>query len=179
MGFQGSAGPGGGAMGAIQGRGCVLGLDYGSKRIGLAVSDEAGVFAFPAGALERTGLQRDLAALAALIAERGVTRIVVGLPLHLSGRSGPEAEAARAFARALGEAVQLPVDLLDERWTTREAERALRDAPGKRSAQRAGGERSSSRPRKRSRGSVDSVAATLLLRTYLERERRAAGGSSE
>ena len=151
-------------MTAIQGRGCVLGLDYGSKRIGLAVSDEAGVFAFPAGALERTGLQRDLAALAALIAERGVTRVVVGLPLHLSGRSGPEAESARAFARALGEAVQLPVDLLDERWTTREAERALRDAPG---------------PRKRSRGSVDSVAATLLLRTYLERERRAAGGSSE
>jgi putative Holliday junction resolvase len=181
-------------MAESQGRGCVLGLDYGSRRIGLAVSDEAGLFAFPAGALERTGLQRDLAALAALIAERGVTRVVVGLPLHMSGRGGPEAEAARAFARALGEAVQLPVDLLDERWTTREAERALRDAPGKRSAQRAGGERSSagkrsaqraggerSSPsrRKRSRGSVDSVAATLLLRTYLERERRAAGGSTE
>jgi putative Holliday junction resolvase len=186
-------------MAAIQGRGCVLGLDYGSKRIGLAVSDEAGVFAFPAGALERTGLQRDLAALAELIAERGVTRIVVGLPLHMSGRSGPEAEAARAFARALGEATRLPVDLLDERWTTREAERALRDggessslrkrsaqraggersSSGKRSAQRAGGERSSSSSRKRNRGSVDSVAATLLLRTYLERERRAAGGSPE
>jgi putative Holliday junction resolvase len=86
---------------------------------------------------------------------------VVGLPLHLSGRSGPEAEAARAFARALGEAAHVQVDLLDERWTTREAERALRDAP-----------------RKRSRGSVDSVAATLLLRTYLERERGAEGGSS-
>jgi len=156
--------PAGRVMGASQGRGCVLGLDYGSRRIGLAVSDEAGVFAFPAGALERTGLQRDLVALAALIAERGVTRVVVGLPLHLSGRSGPEAEAARAFARALGEATQLPVDLLDERWTTREAERSLRDAPGR---------------RKRSRGSVDSVAATLLLRTYLERERRGAGGPSE
>jgi putative Holliday junction resolvase len=166
-------------MAAIHGRGCVLGLDYGSRRIGLAVSDEAGVFAFPAGALERTGLQRDLVALAALIAERGVTRVVVGLPLHLSGRSGVEAEAARAFAHALGEATGLPVDLLDERWTTREAERSLRDAPGKRSAQRAGGERSSSGRRKRSRGSVDSVAATLLLRTYLERERGAAGGSSE
>jgi putative Holliday junction resolvase len=90
---------------------------------------------------------------------------VVGLPLHLSGRSGPEAEAARAFACALGEAAGTPVDLLDERWTTREAERALRE--GKRSARR-----------KRDRGSVDSVAATLLLRSYLERERRAEGGSS-
>ena len=164
--------------GANQRRGCALGLDYGSRRIGLAVSDEEGLFAFPAGALERTGLARDLAALTALIAERGVTRVVVGLPLHLSGRSGPEAEAARAFARALGEAARVQVDLLDERWTTREAERALRDAPGKRSAQRAGGERSSSSRRKRSRGSVDSVAATLLLRTYLERERGAEGGSS-
>jgi putative Holliday junction resolvase len=175
--------------GSDQRRGCVLGLDYGSRRIGLAVSDEARLFAFPAGALERSGLQRDLAALASLIAERGVTRAVVGLPLHLSGRSGPEAEAARAFASALGEAAGIEVDLFDERWTTREAERALRDT-GKRSAQRAGGERSAggagrSRAgtrqagRKRERGSVDSVAATLLLRSYLERERRAEGESSE
>jgi putative Holliday junction resolvase len=164
--------------GESQRRGCALGLDYGSRRIGLAVSDPEGLIAFPAGALERTGLERDLAALTALIAERGVTRVVVGLPLHLSGRSGPEAEAARAFARALGQAAGLQVDLLDERWTTREAERALRDAPGKRSAQRAKGERSSSGRRKRGRGSVDSVAATLLLRTYLERERGAEGGSS-
>jgi putative Holliday junction resolvase len=156
--------------GTGQRRGCVLGLDYGSRRIGLAVSDEERLFAFPAGALERTGLQRDLAALGALIAERGVTRVVVGLPLHLSGRSGPEAEAARAFARALAAAAGIEVDLLDERWTTREAERALRDASGK---------RSSSSRRKRDRGSVDSVAATLLLRSYLERERRADGGSPE
>jgi putative Holliday junction resolvase len=150
-------------MRVIQKPGCALGLDYGSRRIGIAVSDQEGLFAFPAGALVRAGLERDLAALAALIAERGVTRVVVGLPLHMSGRSGKEAEAARAFALALGEATQLPVDLLDERWTTREAERALRDAPAR---------------RKRDRETVDSVAATLLLRSYLERERRAAGGSS-
>jgi putative Holliday junction resolvase len=145
-------------------RGCVLGLDFGSRRIGLAVSDPAGVFAFPAGALERTKLPEDLAALGALIAERGVTRIVVGLPLNMSGRGGPQAEAVRAFAGALGAATGLPVDLLDERWTSREAERSLRDAPER---------------RKRDKGSVDSVAATLLLRTYLERERGAAGGPSE
>ena len=122
------------------------------------------MFAFPAGALVRTQLAQDLQALGALIAERGVTRIVVGLPLHLSGRSGAEAAAARAFAAALAEATQLPVDLFDERWTSREAERALRDAPER---------------RKRSRGTVDSVAATLLLRSYLERERRSAGGATE
>lgn len=146
------------------GRGSVLGLDFGSRRIGLAVSDPAGVFAFPAGTLERTQLAEDLAALGRLIAERGIERIVVGLPLHMSGRSGEQAEAARAFARALAEATKLPVDMLDERWSSREAERSLREAPGR---------------RKRSRGSVDSVAATLLLRTYLERQRRADGGSSE
>lgn len=146
------------------GRGCVLGLDFGSRRIGLAVSDDAGVFAFPAGALERSQLAEDLAALGRLIAERGVTRVVVGLPLHMSGASGEQAEAARRFARALAEATQLPVDLLDERWTSREAERSLRDAPAR---------------RKRSRGSVDSVAATLLLRTYLERRRGGDGGTSE
>jgi putative Holliday junction resolvase len=145
-------------------RDCVLGLDYGSQRIGLAISDAEGIFAFPAGVIERRGLTHDLEALRALITEREVSAVVVGLPLHLSGRSGPEAEAACAFARALGQATGLPVELLDERWTSREAERALRDASGR---------------RKRGRGSVDSVAATLLLRTYLERRRGATGGRPE
>jgi putative Holliday junction resolvase len=131
-----------------------LGVDYGTKRIGLALSDEAGVLAFPAGTLERRGAARDLAALRALVAERGVVGIVVGLPLHLSGRRGPEAEAAERFARELGEATGVPVDLLDERWTTVEAQRALRE----------GGAR-----RERRREAVDSVAAAILLRAWLER----------
>lgn len=132
----------------------MLGLDLGRRRIGLAISDPAGI-ALPAGTLERGSLESDLRWLRDWAAEREVTRIVVGLPVHMSGRSGREAEEARGFARQLGEATQLPVDLLDERWTTVEADRALRETG-------LGG--------RARRKVVDSVAATLLLRTYLERE---------
>lgn len=135
----------------------VLAIDYGERRLGLAVSDETGAFAFPAGVLERRGGRRDFAALRALAQERGVEAIVVGLPLHLDGREGPEAAAARAFAAALGDATGLPVETLDERWTTREAERSLRE-------QGLVGRRG--RERKRV---VDEVAATLLLRAWLAR----------
>jgi putative Holliday junction resolvase len=144
-------------MGAPDGR--ILGLDLGSRRIGIALSDSELPIAFPEGVLERKGLQKDLAALRTLARERGVTRIVVGLPIHMSGRRGPEAEAAEAFARALGEATGLPVELQDERWTTREATRALRATGG-------GG--------RGRRGQVDAVAASLLLRAYLERQRAGA-----
>ena len=141
--------------------GPVLGLDYGTRRIGLAVSDPEGHFAFPAGALERRGRQKDLAALADVIQERGVRRIVLGLPLHMDGSAGEMAEAVRAFAGHLERATGLPVELLDERWTTSEAERALRESGGR-----------------RRRGDVDAVAATILLRTWLERRRHDTGGGA-
>jgi putative Holliday junction resolvase len=134
--------------------GPVLGIDLGSRRIGLAISDPDRRIAFPAGHLERTGLQRDLEALKALVCERGVRRIVVGLPLRLDGRESTGARAAREFASAVGEATSLPVELVDERLTTVEAERALREAP-----------RSKRRERKQV---VDAMAATLLLRGWLE-----------
>jgi putative Holliday junction resolvase len=143
----------------------VLAIDYGERRLGLAVSDEEGSFAFPAGALERSGAKRDLAALRALVRERGVTSIVVGLPLHMDGREGPEAQAARAFARAVGEATGLPVETFDERWTTREAERSLR-------AQGLVGRRGRAR-----KDAVDEVAATLLLRAFLARRQARAASA--
>ncbi len=136
--------------------GPVLGLDLGSRRIGLAVSDSECRIAFPAAVLARQGREKDLAALRDLVRERGASRIVVGLPIHMDGRSGPEAEAARAFGSALAEATGVPVELLDERWTTLEAERALRQTQ--------------QRGRKR-RAELDAVAATILLRTWLERQR--------
>jgi putative Holliday junction resolvase len=136
-------------MGAL---GPVLGVDFGTRRIGLAVSDREARLAFPAGCLESRGRQKDLQALCALVEKREITRVVVGLPIHLDGRAGPEVEAARAFARGVAQATGLPVEMLDERWTTLEAERALRERGGRR------------RP-----GDVDAVAATILLRTYLER----------
>jgi len=94
-------------------------------------------------------------ALREVIEERGIVRIVIGLPIHLDGRASPGSEAARKFADALGEATDLPVDLLDERWTTQAAELSLSETKG---------------GRKKRREAVDAVAATLLLRTYLERE---------
>ena len=134
--------------------GRILGVDYGTHRIGLAVSDSEGRIAFPEGTLQRRGERRDLETLCALVKERDVSGIVVGLPLHMDGRRGPEAEAAEKFAAGLGEATGVPVEMLDERWTTVEAERALRETGRK--------------GRKR-REVIDSVAATLLLRTFLER----------
>lgn len=138
----------------------VLGIDLGERRIGLAVSDEDGRIAFPAGSFVRKGRKSDFAALCALVTERGIARAVVGLPLHMSGRAGPEADAARRFAAELAAAARIPVDLLDERWTSLAAERSLAEA-GRRTVERRG------------KGVVDEVAATLLLSTYLERLQRA------
>jgi putative Holliday junction resolvase len=136
-------------------RGPILGIDLGEKRIGLAVSDQAGSIAFPAGFVASHGRKRDLATLRGVIEERGIVRVVVGLPIHLDGRASPGSVAARSFADALGEATGLPVDLLDERWTSRAAERSLSETKG---------------GRKKRREAVDAVAATLLLRTYLEQQ---------
>ena len=134
--------------------GPILGVDLGSKRIGLAISDSRGGIAFPAGFLASRGRAQDLNALGEMIRERGITRVVVGLPIHLTGRPSTGSEAARKFAGELARATGLPVDVVDERWTTRAADRALDE---------------SKRGRKRRAEAVDSVAATLLLRTYLER----------
>ena len=145
----------------------ILGIDYGDRRIGLAIGDleVAGATGLPT--LERARASDDvIEPLRRLCQEHDVARIVVGLPLHLNGRSGQAAQAARDFARALAEATALPVETLDERWTSVEAERALREAPrGK---------------RKRRKEVVDAMAATLILRTYLEiqRGRAARGGEA-
>jgi putative Holliday junction resolvase len=133
----------------------VLGIDLGKKRIGLAISDPSERVALPAGMIESRGRKADLAAIGGLAKERGVAQIVVGLPLHMNGRAGPEAEAARAFAKALEAASGIPVETLDERWSSVEAERTLRET--------------GQSGRKRKTGEADTLAATLLLRTFLER----------
>ncbi len=148
--------------------GPALGLDYGERRIGMAVSDAEGEFAFPLGALERADWPKDLARLSDLIEERGIRRIVVGLPLHLDGRPGEMAAAARSFASRLEAATGLPVALQDERWTSSEAERSLRETGGGRRR----------RKKKGAKGEVDAVAASILLRTWLERERSRAGAGA-
>ena len=131
-----------------------MALDYGTRRIGLAISDADGSFAFPAGALVSKGRARDLEELRRLAADRGVQRIVVGLPIHMSGRKGETAQAAEKFANEVAKATGLPVEMLDERWTTREAERSLAESKS---------------GRRKRREAVDSAAATLLLQTWLAR----------
>ncbi|HEY8120148.1 MAG TPA: Holliday junction resolvase RuvX [Myxococcota bacterium] len=138
----------------------MLGIDLGTKRIGLAVSDPEERVAFPAGALASAGRARDVAAIAEVVKQRGAGCVVIGLPIHMSGRRGPEAEAALRFAAELAKSAGVPVETLDERWTSLEAERSLREL-GRTS-------------KKRARGEVDAIAATLLLRAFLERRAAAA-----
>lgn len=137
----------------------VLAIDLGAKRIGLAISDETRSIAFPAGTLASRGAKADVAALAALAAEREVGAIVVGLPIHMNGRRGKEAQRSEAFAAALGRATGLPVSLLDERWSSRGAQRALHEM---------------GHSAKQQRGRLDEVAATLLLQVFLARDARRA-----
>jgi len=123
--------------------GRVLALDHGPARCGCAVSDPSGTLATPLSAVARPDEPDGMDALAALVAEREVERIVVGLPITLAGEEGEQARAARAFADSLRERVDLPVEMHDERLTTRQAERS-------------GG-----------RGDADSRAAAHLLESWL------------
>lgn len=133
-----------------------LGLDVGSRRIGVAVSDELGLTAQPVLTLERRNNRRDtLRSLARLCRRFAVAGIVVGHPLHLSGEVSPRAEKTQAFAAELGELTGLPIHLWDERLTTRDAHQILYEA---------------GHARQEHRKVVDQVAATLILRSFLERD---------
>jgi len=134
----------------------VAALDVGEARIGIAVSDELGIAAHPVGTVDRVGGRRDLEALAALLAPYSPERLVVGLPLEMSGREGPQAARVRAFAERAGTHLGLPVEFQDERWTTVQAERTLVAAD---------------MSRRRRRKVVDRVAATIILQSYLDRVR--------
>ncbi|MFQ5926390.1 MAG: Holliday junction resolvase RuvX [Terriglobia bacterium] len=133
----------------------VLAIDLGTKNVGLAVSDPLGLTAQGLPTLRRSKRRADLARLRELVEALGVTRVVVGHPLHLKGFAGARAQEAERFARWLAAELDVPVELFDERLTTREAERHLRAAGASR-AQR--------------QQMVDQVAATLLLQAYLDRQ---------
>jgi len=139
-----------------------LALDVGDRSIGLALSDELGLTAQAFLTLTRRGLRADLAALAQIVEERQVGEVVVGLPLQLDGRAGPQAEKVRGLAEALRAALSVPVIFWDERLTTQAAERALIE----------GGVR-----RARRKQVVDQVAAALILQGYLDRKRHDRGPS--
>lgn len=133
-----------------------LGIDHGDKRVGLALSDEDGVFAQPFDTLDRKGLDALVIRIAEIVEEWGVEEIVVGLPLHLDGREGASARRARRFSERVAERTGKPVVLWDERMSSMAAERALREGGLDGKAQR---------------GKVDRVAASLLLQSYLDSRR--------
>jgi putative Holliday junction resolvase len=138
-----------------------LGLDLGERRIGVAISDSDGLLALPLCTIERSGdTSSDHAEIVRIVQERGVSVVVVGLPLALSGHMGPAAVAARDESRVLsGELGPSGVDVVthDERLTTVEADRAL-SAAGKRSRTR--------------RQVVDQTAAAVILQAWLATRRR-------
>lgn len=137
--------------------GRTIGLDLGERRIGVAVSDSSGILASPHGVVERTGDRTaEHAAIAALVAELGAERVVVGLPLSLSGASGPAAKAAEAEAGQLAALLPVPVETFDERLTTVAAARGMR----------AGGTKA-----KKQRKRIDEMAASVMLQNWLEQRR--------
>jgi len=142
----------------------ILAIDYGRKRIGLALSDELGITARPLATLVRTNRRNDLRRLREICRTNSVTRILVGHPLRLNGEAGEMAAEAARFASRLKRDLALDVELVDERLTTWEAEQTVN--------------RSKS-PSRRKQHPVDHVAAAVLLREYLERapkQMRPAGG---
>ena len=100
-----------------------MALDYGAVRCGVAMSDPSGTLASPLPVVERAGTRKGLGRLAALVADHGVDRLVVGLPLSMSGGEGPQAAETREFAERLARRVTVPIELYDERLTTVQAGR--------------------------------------------------------
>ncbi len=132
----------------------VLGIDYGRRRIGLAVSDESGLLARPLDSHVRTGsLKKDLAQLARLAAESEVEAIVVGLPLNMDGSKGEMALEVESFVEQLRQTSKVDVFVWDERLTSEQAERTLLEGNVRR------------RDRKRLR---DGLAAMLILQGFLD-----------
>ncbi|MGV2496063.1 Holliday junction resolvase RuvX [Pelagerythrobacter aerophilus] len=110
---------------ALPGGGVLLALDLGTKTIGTATCDAGWHFATAGKTLPRGKFGRDLEALSAIVRERRVTGLVLGLPRNMDGSEGPRAQASRAYARNLSERLALPILLWDERWSTTSAERDL------------------------------------------------------
>lgn len=131
----------------------ILAVDPGSKRVGLALSDPSGTIAQPLATVQAEPHETLVKRLADIAREKEAERIVVGLPRRMDGSYGPEAKSARELASQLRKESRLPIDLVDERLTTVAAERSLLEGNVRRAARRE---------------SVDRVAATLLLQSFLD-----------
>jgi putative Holliday junction resolvase len=135
----------------------VLAIDFGKVRAGIAVSDELGLYAHARPPLDAKNRKALLAAIAAIIRDEEVGRLLIGLPLELSGDRGPAARRALQFAQELADATGLEVELMDERLSTVEAGRQLR---------------ASGVEKRKQQAKVDGVAASVLLQSWLDRRRQ-------
>jgi putative Holliday junction resolvase len=135
----------------------IVGIDFGNRRIGLAVSNSDQLSAYPVETIERgRSLAADLATLRARLTALEVRRVVVGLPLNMDGTIGPQARAVQAFARRLEEATGIPVELCDERLSSFEAEERLKGIPVRRN---------------RRKLAIDAVAASVILESWLRSQK--------
>ncbi|GAC1627576.1 MAG: Holliday junction resolvase RuvX [Candidatus Acidiferrum sp.] len=146
----------------------ILALDYGRARIGMALADAEDRLARPLGTLDRINRNEDMRRLRELTNEYAVKQIIVGLPLHMDGSRGEMAEEAARFAERVRKQIGLPVEMLDERLTSWEAERILEEELGKKFVQRSSEHAHPKKKKEDGRVSVDAVAAMVILREYLE-----------
>ncbi|HEB12590.1 MAG TPA: Holliday junction resolvase RuvX [Actinobacteria bacterium] len=137
----------------------IMAIDYGSKRLGVAVSDISGTLAQPVMVVKRTRNKQDMAILKKLAKEYDVHKIVIGYPLTLAGTEGPATAVVESFIERLREALNLPIVKYDERLSSKEAQTWLGQL----------GIRG-----QKARSKVDKVAATLVLQSYLDSEARGA-----
>jgi len=147
----------------------ILAVDYGRVRIGLAVADFETRMPQPLGTLERVNRNEDMRRLRELVRENGVKQIVVGLPLRLDGTRGEMAEEVERFAQRVRKQIGVPVEMVDERLTSWEAERLMEEIQGRfiRDEKLGGGKKPKNAQAKMT---VDSVAAAVILKEYLDRQ---------
>jgi len=137
----------------MQRRICALGLDVGKKRIGVAGCDGIGLLASPLTTIDRQSFPQDVAKLSKIITDREITVLVIGLPYSMDGTIGPQAEYVQQFATKLADALQLPIEYVDERLTSVEAEEQLK---------------TQKRFDRGDKGLIDRQAAAIILQQWLD-----------
>ena len=140
----------------------IIGIDYGEKRIGLAVSDELEITARGISVIERKSKKADLGAIAAAVSEYSVGAIIVGYPLRLDGSTGIQCQKVDRFIASLKEIIAVPVIAWDETLSTKEAEDLMRETGV---------------ARRKKRGMVDRIAAAFILQDYLNKRARHGGNN--
>ncbi len=136
----------------------ILGIDFGEKRIGLAISDPLGILATPIETLDSSEMDLVIPKLAETISDHAVTKIVVGIPWTLSGKSGPQTKKTFEFISLISDTFEIPIKQIDERFTSLQAEKKLRLVD----------KRSRKKQKKIPKGLIDSVSAAIILQTYLD-----------